>query len=148
GSTLTLLSENLKTMDDSDVLPTISGHDVIMAYGGEHRHYVQHSGDRRCCTCHFWCRTTLLVLSFLVWGAGVTMISLGAWALVNSSGLELFETLLAEPSWMLIGTGIVMVVVGVVGCAGALRLNIICLRVFMVLVIAVFVLQLALAAVV
>lgn len=70
---------------------------------------------------------TLLLSTFQA--AGVTMVGLGAWAIVTSSGLDLFEALLKEPSWLMIATGIVMIVVGVVGCAGALRLHIVCLRV-------------------
>ncbi|XP_055890137.1 tetraspanin-33-like [Biomphalaria glabrata] len=135
-------------MDDDDRLPTISGHDVIMAYDDGQTSFIGRESERPCCTCFPWCRYTLFVLNFLVWSAGVTMIGLGTWALVNSSGLALFESLLTEPSWLLIGTGVVMLAVGVFGCAGALRLNIICLRVFMVLVITVFVLQLVLAAVI
>ncbi|XP_059166168.1 tetraspanin-5-like [Physella acuta] len=135
-------------MEYADTVPTISGSDVIMAYGD---HQVEFEEEpRRCswCTCFCFSRYTLFVINFLVWAAGVTMVGLGAWAIVNSSGLDLFEALLKEPSWLMIATGIVMIIVGVVGCAGALRLNIICLRVFMVFVIVVFVLQLVLAGVV
>ncbi|KAH9488569.1 Tetraspanin-14 [Bulinus truncatus] len=136
-------------LDDDDTLPTISGHDVIMAYGSQQCILADHRKESpRHCTRYFWIRYSLFVLNFLVWSAGVAMIGLGTWALVNRSGLGLFETLLYDPTWLLIGTGIVMVAVGVFGCAGALRLNIICIRVFMVLVICVFVLQLVLAAVV
>ncbi|XP_005106041.2 tetraspanin-33 [Aplysia californica] len=134
-------------MDDEDTVPTISGN-LIMAYGETPKSYVRHRGDSHVCTCLFWSRYTLFVINFLIVAAGATLIGLGAWALVNSSSLELFQSLLKEPSWMLVTTGMVMVVLGVCGCAGALRLNVFYLRLFMVLVVVVFILQLTLGAIV
>ncbi|GFO42651.1 tetraspanin [Plakobranchus ocellatus] len=132
---------------ENDLVHTISGKEVIMAYGGHGRSYKEHRGDHRACSCLFWCRYCLFFLNFIVWASGIAMIGLGAWTQVNGAGLKIFDELLDEPSYMLIGTGVAMVLVGVYGCVVSVKINAWGLRVFMILVIALFVVQVVLGGI-
>ncbi|BFZ09741.1 hypothetical protein BsWGS_12780 [Bradybaena similaris] len=134
-------------MSSTDALPTIYSRDFIMAYGHHSKLYIQPEKQSPVCSCQCWSQYSLFVLNVLIWASGGALIGFGAWAQVNIAELELFKALLTVPSWLLIATGIVMVVPGVFGCAGSARLNIHCLRTFMLLLVTVFVMQVVMGAV-
>ncbi|GFR60488.1 tetraspanin [Elysia marginata] len=75
------------------------------------------------------------------------MICLGAWTVAKGAGLKLFDQLLNEPSYMLIGTGVAMVLVGVYGCVVSVKVDAWALRIFMIVVIALFIVQVVLGGI-
>ena len=52
---------------DNDLINTISGKDVIMAYGRGRRSYKEHIGPQGSCSSLFWCRYCLFFLNLIVW---------------------------------------------------------------------------------
>ncbi|KAK3786217.1 hypothetical protein RRG08_064476 [Elysia crispata] len=118
-----------------------------MAYGRGRRSYKEHIGPQGSCSSLFWCRYCLFFLNLIVWAAGIAMICLGSWTVANGAGLKLFDELLNEPSYMLIGTGVAMVLVGVYGCVVSVKVNAWALRIFMLVVIVLFIVQVVLGSI-
>ncbi|XP_041352531.1 tetraspanin-33-like [Gigantopelta aegis] len=97
----------------------------------------------RCTQCDFWVKYCLFTINFLVWFLGGVMIAIGVWARVQKQGLGAFDNLITDPAFMIIAVGIVMFIISVFGCVGALRENICLLKTFIIVIVLVFVLQIA-----
>ncbi|ESO84008.1 hypothetical protein LOTGIDRAFT_184042 [Lottia gigantea] len=97
--------------------------------------------DHRCCECSFWAKYVLFGFNFLVWVAGIVLIAIGIWARLQKEGLDPLDHLVTDPAYILIAVGVVMFFISFFGCIGALRENVTLLKIFCIVVVIIFILQ-------
>lgn len=73
---------------------------------------------------------SMFFFNLFFWLAGGVLLSIGIWAR-REKGMEVFGDLFADPAVLFILVGVIMFLVGFFGCLGALRENVMMLRLFM-----------------
>ncbi|CAL8328892.1 unnamed protein product [Lota lota] len=108
--------------------------------------------------CSFFLKTMMFIFNGVIFLAGVAMLAMGIWLNVDCASLmELLGSIrnvpgglaqLAHVSYLLIGVGVVLLVVGFLGCCGAIRESRCMLLTFFILLLIIFVAEVAAAVLV
>ncbi|KAK6169415.1 hypothetical protein SNE40_020477 [Patella caerulea] len=98
--------------------------------------------DNRLCEWSFWAKYFLFGFNFLVWVAGCVLMGVGIWARLQKQGLDPLDHLVTDPAYIMIGVGAAMFIVSFFGCIGALRENLTFLKIFCIVVVVIFIIQL------
>lgn len=104
-------------------------------------HLYHQRQPARCLQCSFWSKYSLFALNVLIWLGGVMMIGVGIWSHLDHPNLVILTRVKQEPAALLIIIGCVMFTLSFVVCVGALRENLILLKIFSITLSLVFVLQ-------
>ncbi|CAD5111056.1 DgyrCDS405 [Dimorphilus gyrociliatus] len=89
--------------------------------------------------CSFWSKYCVFVINFFVWVGGVCLMSAGAWAQLEKSRYDTFNSFTNDPALILLLIGVIMFIMSAFGCVGSLRENICLLKTFCLMTAAVFV---------
>ncbi|XP_025098588.1 tetraspanin-33-like [Pomacea canaliculata] len=108
---------------------------------GSSDHVPSFTPQRKCCTRVLLTKYTLFTLNFVLFLAGGVLIGLGVWSRVRGASLAAFSDFTVDLSILLIVIGAVALVVCFFACLGALREQLILLKIYVVAVVALFVVQ-------
>ncbi|KAJ8408418.1 hypothetical protein AAFF_G00258320 [Aldrovandia affinis] len=87
---------------------------------------------------------TLFVCCYLFWVAGAVLIAVGMYAKISKEG-DVVDSLTADPALLLIIIGSLMLIITFFGCCGALRNVVLLLKMFLGILVAILLLQIAAA---
>ncbi|XP_028409474.1 CD151 antigen-like [Dendronephthya gigantea] len=87
----------------------------------------------------------LLAFNLVFWIAGIAVLGVGIWSRVAASDYEaiLGDTDTDKAANILIASGVLVLIIGFVGCCGAMKENKCCLLLYFVLVFLIFILEIA-----
>ncbi|XP_077994979.1 CD151 antigen-like [Glandiceps talaboti] len=99
--------------------------------------------DEKCCSISCL-KYTLFIFNFLLWLAGAGMLAIGIWTLIDRSHYVaiLSSSTFEATTYLLLVTGICVMIVGTLGCCGAVQEQKLCLVLYTSLLLIILVMEL------